>query len=282
MKKFLGTFFLFSLIGIASAFAATQPEAKQIQLSPLFPPALKVHPHYIDQWSAPCIFTKTANSQHVTSTNWSGYAAMNSLTDPKMNSVSAVSGKWTIPTLHKSSSKQTYSAIWVGIDGYSNNVVEQLGTMQYLAEGKQHNYAWIEMYPARPYEINSFPVHVGDVIFASLVNDHLSNNFKFTLKNKTREKKVTLSTGQPDAKNQSAEWIVEAPSSDSAVLPLAKFSKITMSHCSATIRGVKGPIQAHGRKNASITMQTAESIVKSAPSRLRSEGSKFSVTWKHE
>jgi hypothetical protein len=282
VKKITLSLLLFGLIGISSVFAQTGHEPKKVKLSPLFPPALKVHQHYIDRWTAPRISIKALKFTHSLSTNWSGYAAANNLSEPKINSVSAVSGQWTIPKVYKTLSEATYSAIWVGFDGYSNDIVEQVGTSQDWYKGKQDNYAWIELYPSWPYEILSFPVHVGDKIAASVTNDDNSNHFTFTLKNKTRNKKVVISSYQPDAKNQTAEWIVEAPSSESGVLPLAKFSKITMSNCMATIKGIKGPIKAHHRKYDAITMVTEGQIIKSLPSKLSSNGTKFSVTWLHE
>ena len=51
-----------------------------------------------------------------------------------------------MPTV--SGSGPTYSSVWVGIDGYSSNTVEQIGTEQDVsANGKTSYYAWYEMYP---------------------------------------------------------------------------------------------------------------------------------------
>ena len=51
-----------------------------------------------------------------TSSNWSGYAVETNLNSPQSNSVTAVSGSWTVPTV--TGTGTAYSAIWVGIDGY--------------------------------------------------------------------------------------------------------------------------------------------------------------------
>ena len=50
-----------------------------------------------------------------------------SQTRPQSNAVSDVKGTWTVPTV-TSSSVNSYSAVWVGIDGYADNTVEQIGT----------------------------------------------------------------------------------------------------------------------------------------------------------
>ena len=76
-----------------------------------------------------------------TSTNWSGYAVSGAA-----DSVSKVAGTWTVPTV--STSTNGYSAVWVGIDGYSSSSVEQIGTGKEVYGGKASYYAWYEMYPS--------------------------------------------------------------------------------------------------------------------------------------
>ena len=104
-----------------------------------------------------------------TSLNWSGYAAETNLSKPASGAVSNVVGSWTVPGVQASTpSKDTYSSAWVGIDGYSDNTVEQIGTEQdWTASGKSY-YAWFEMYPNYAYEIVGFPVDQGDMISAQV------------------------------------------------------------------------------------------------------------------
>ncbi len=79
------------------------------------------HPHI------PGPRTKSVPAGQVASTNWSGYAAETNFNHPKKNSVSAVSASWIVPTVIASGG-DTFSSIWVGIDGYSTSTVEQIGT----------------------------------------------------------------------------------------------------------------------------------------------------------
>src|SRR5205823_5527538 len=99
-------------------------------------------------------FTQSALSNTTTqsvavSTNWSGYSSFTSLQHPATGSVTSVIGSWTIPTLSPST-QTTFSSAWVGIDGFSDQTVEQIGTEQDWYNGKQVNYAWFEMYPQFP------------------------------------------------------------------------------------------------------------------------------------
>ncbi len=91
--------------------------------------------------------TLAANPDASSSTNWSGYAAATSLDDPQSGSVTAVSGSWIVPTVTATSSRgTTYSSVWVGIDGYSNSTVEQIGTEQDVVNGTPEYSVWWEMY----------------------------------------------------------------------------------------------------------------------------------------
>ena len=218
-----------------------------------------------------------------TSLNWSGYAAATSLTRPSSSSVTAVEGSWTVPTLSPLPG-HTYSSAWVGIDGYSSSTVEQIGTEHDWTPTGQQNYAWFEMYPQNGYELVGFPVNKGDNMGATVVYKG-RNVFQLTIVNYTHEVYTVVPTSYTtvrNAKRNSAEWIVEAPSSESGVLPLAKFGTIAMTNCTATINGKTAPINSTAWKNDPLTMTTMSGIPKAVPSKLSSNGQSFTVTWKHQ
>lgn len=218
-----------------------------------------------------------------TSLNWSGYAAATNLLTPQANSVSAVSGSWIIPTVIASQSAHTYSSNWVGIDGYSDGTVEQIGTEQDWRNGGQHNYVWFEMYPQGAFEIVDFPINPGDHFSASV--SYAGNSvFSLTITNHTRNATYDVPnkyTKSPNAKRKSAEWIVEAPFLD-GVLPLADFGVASFTNCSATINGVTGPINSSHWQNDALTMTTQNNVPKAVPSSLTSNGTAFTITWQHE
>lgn len=218
-----------------------------------------------------------------TSLNWSGYVSATNLQNPSLNSVKAVSGTWTVPHVIQSSSSHTYSSLWVGIDGYTNGTVEQIGTEHDWSSGQQQNYAWFEMYPKGAYEIVGFPVNAGDSITASVT--YLGTSvFKLTITNNTRHvtytvpRTYTISTA---AQRSSAEWIMEAPYLN-GVLPLADFGTAGFTNCSATINGRSGAINNSHWQYDALSMQTQNSIIKSLASSLYSNGKAFSLTWQHE
>ena len=223
-----------------------------------------------------------------TASNWGGYAVETSLASPQRNAVNAVYGSWRIPTVSGSTSRDTYSALWVGIDGDSDNTVEQLGTEQDWTPGGQHNYVWFEMYPHRSFIVSGFPIEPGDTFSAS-VNYAGGELFVLSITNLTKGVSYTVPPKytKMKASRESAEWIVEAPSGG-GVLPLADFGTVSFSNCSAKVNGVTGAINNPAWQYDPITMTSGSTTVKAQPSTLRDSTvrgttvSAFSARWHHE
>lgn len=231
--------------------------------------------------------SRHAPSPHIhieegTSLNWSGYVAVTSLGNPKKGSVSSVIGSWTVPTLHPTLDN-SYSSIWVGIDGYNNGTVEQIGTEHDWVFGiGQENYVWFEMYPRGMYQLIGFPVNNGDVMGAE-VSYMSRNTFNLSVINYTQGVYTVIPKRytQASAQRSSAEWIVEAPYY-LGVLPLANFNTVTFANCEAMINGKVGTIGSKLWMNDPLTMKTTTSAIKAVPSSLTPKGDGFSIAWEHE
>ncbi len=190
-----------------------------------------------------------------TAKNWCGYAAESSLGAPLSNSVSAVSGSWIVPAVTRSSNAAANAqgltsdcAVWVGMDGFSNDTVEQIGTNSYVENGVSLYYAWYEMYPGEIVPIDGLggiTVKPGDSITASVQYGVPSDpgQFQLSITDNTSVpvQTYTISQSNSTAFRTSAEWIVEAPSTTS-ILPLPTFSPVTFTGATATIGGTTGPI----------------------------------------
>jgi Peptidase A4 family len=183
----------------------------------------------------------SASSLLGNSINWSGYAIAAS-----PGPVTSVVGSWTVPAV-TGGAGSTYSAQWVGIDGYTSPTVEQIGTESDVTNGVANYYAWYEMYP-RGYVTLPLTVHAGDVISAGV--SYGSGGFTLTLTDSTSGK-PTFSTTQTmsNADLSSAEWIVEAPSNNRGPLPLANFGTTSFSGAQATIAGTTGAIDSFSGSN---------------------------------
>jgi hypothetical protein len=167
-------------------------------------------------------------STTVVSTNWSGYAV-------QAANVTAVRGSWVVPTV--TGTGTSFSAAWVGIDGFNSSSVEQIGTDSDIVNGHPTYYAWFEMYPSLPVNL-SLSINPGDTIAASVY--YSSSNFTLNITDGAQSFSKTLS--DPSAKRSSAEWVQEAPSSSSGVLPLANFGTIKFSNAQTTVGTTTGPI----------------------------------------
>jgi len=211
-----------------------------------------------------------------TSSNWSGYAVETNLDTPQSNAVTYVTGTWTVPAV-TSTANNAYSSIWVGIDGYDSNTVEQIGTDGFWINGEAVYSAWYEMYPKFPVTI-PITLTPGDTITAS-VSYVAKGTFSLALTNLTTKETFTTKQKCPSADRSSAEWIVEAPWSG-GVLPLANFGSTTFTGCSATINNHQGPINDTSWQYDAIDMVNySTDAVKADTGDLSKKGTGFTVTW---
>jgi len=214
--------------------------------------------------------------------NWAGYAVETSLSSPQNDAVTDVKGSWTVPAVNCASAPNSYSSFWIGIDGYSSGTVEQIGTDSDCSSKKAVYYAWYEMYPAYPVNLN-IKVSPGDTINAEV--KYLGNNqFTLTLTNTNKKTGTTYSTTQAlsGAARSSAEWIAEAPSVGGSITSLANFGQVYFTGCQVTLNGHTGPINDNAWQSDAITMVTRNGIFMAQPSSVSTDGSAFLVTWYHK
>ena len=242
------------------------------------------------------------------STNWSGYAVTGS-----NGSVTDVKGSWIVPTATCSdtsiASSGGYASFWIGIDGWSSNTVEQIGTdsdcVSSTGVGKTPTYyAWFEFYPQSGYYIGDpsrnftgYVVQPGDVMAAE-VTIAGGHNFTVTITNTSRGWTFSKTSSVKGAKQSSAEWIAETPccQKGSAVYPLANFGiadygsdRTQIASTSfATVHGVTAAIGGFGNNVQDVTMVSEGdpggspvNTVMAQPSKISDSGSSFSVTWEN-
>ena len=206
--------------------------------------------------------------------------------------MSAVYGSWIVPTVSGSSSGQTYSAVWVGIDGSSDSTVEQIGTEQDVVNGTPVYSAWWEMYstgnqqPAQP--ISSMTIEPGDSITALvqyITSGTYAGDFYLSIVDTSRANdsfstyESSSATQSPSAQRTSAEWIVEAPSVGSGVADLANFGSVTFTNATAVINGVSGPIDSSSWQSEAINMVSSNGVAYDTTSVLTNSGTSFVVTY---
>lgn len=201
----------------------------------------------------------------VQSTNWSGYADTST-------TFSTAAGSWTEPSVSCTSRQQQLAAFWVGIDGFTSGSVEQDGTLAECYHRSAFYFSWWEMYPTNAIQVVGSSVAPGDSISASVARSGTSYTLKVTDSTHSANS-FTTTQSCSSCVNSSAEWIAEAPSGSSGVLPLANFHSWTLS--GATVNS--GVISSFA--DDEITMINSSGQVKAQPGPLNGSGNGFSVTW---
>ena len=88
----------------------------------------------------------TATPIALNDTNWSGYIAASDLQNPQPT-VTGISASWTVPKIKASSQRDTFSAVWIGIGGFFDNTLIQVGTEQDDIGGLGNYTVWYEFLP---------------------------------------------------------------------------------------------------------------------------------------
>ncbi len=244
--------------------------------------------------------------------NWSGYAVTGAT-----GSVSDVKSSWTVPSVASTcaSTPDGYAAFWTGIDGWTSNTVEQIGTDSDCVNlvgnktGTPTYYAWFEFYPQDAYLIGEYSssgscksdcVEPGDIVSAEVKFSGTAATgfrrrgaqlFTVTLTDQTQGWSFTTSSTVPGAKQSSAEWIAEAPygcDTSSGFCNLSDFGTVdygdyltSVANTSyATVAGVTQPLGSFGssvQEAVMVSYSGAETMAQ--PSSLEGGGTSFTDVW---
>lgn len=185
-----------------------------------------------------------------TASNWAGYA----LTAGGYNEISAT---WTVPSVQSGSG---LSAMWIGIDGFNNNDLIQIGTEQNSTANGASYYAWWEVLPAAEASIQQVPITAGDQVSARIVKN-AANSWTLALTDNTTG--ASFQTTQSyTGTGTSAEWIMEAPNLGSQGSDLAHFSTFNV-----TSIDVNGGDPNLTQQDAGVMIQSGRQVATpSAPS----------------
>jgi hypothetical protein len=211
--------------------------------------------------------------------NWAGYSIASNFRDPPPV-VTGVSGSWVVPQV-EISQNDTFSAVWIGIDGFFGKTLIQTGTEQDSAGGVLYYFAWYELLPNDSVTITTINVSPGDIITASinLVNSG-ENLWSISISD--------VSTGQSfsqdfsyDSGQLSAEWVVERPDvgndTNMMISTTANFGSVTFSNCKATIGNEH---KAFGYfPSVRIFMYDQQGTRLADTSNYNSDGSSFMITY---
>jgi len=198
------------------------PDALTSWLQVVTRPSTMVDPHLVSRTDVVHHFAEAGVTHGY---NWSGYVA-----DAKKNrSYSSVHGEWNMPTVVACENvSNTFSAFWIGLDGYSLSELSQEGTEQdcYYIGGSYYSnyYAWSEVLPNQPTEkqITAFAPNPGDYMYATVwignssgvrTNNGSGGYVWFYMNDQSQGVYAQFSTklGSTYFDGKTVEWIMERP-----------------------------------------------------------------------
>jgi hypothetical protein len=203
-----------------------------------------------------------------TSHNWSGYAATSA-------TYTGVSGTWTVPQPNTSGSSTGVGATWVGIGGVSSHDLIQAGTQDVSAGGGQAQFqTWIETLPQASQQV-PLAVAPGDSVTVSIDEQSAGSGlWTISITNNTSGQSYHTSVNYTSTQS-SAEWIEEAPSGSSGVLPLDNFNSVSFTAATAVVNGQTVDLMQASAQP--ITMVNSNGQALAVPSGVASDGSSFNV-----
>lgn len=168
-----------------------------------------------------------ADTSYSNSVNWSGYVATG-------RTFNKIQGDITVPTV-TCTSPNAQVLFWIGLDGFSNSTLEQVGVgAQCNGTSTPTYFGWWEMINGNSgNEIHKVAATQLKIVPGNKINclvaaiSH-SNYFTLQLYNSTTRQKLTsLTEGGYATQRQSAEWIAERPLiNGTQYSPLAKWSNV--------------------------------------------------------
>lgn len=231
----------------------------------------------------------SASADTTLSQNWSGYAVHGT-------NFQWVSASWRQPRPVCAAGQTRYSAMWVGLGGYSltSGALEQVGTELDCLRGRAASSAWYELVPG-PSHTLAMAVRPGDLLAASV--SAVGGRVTVAINDVTRHRSFRQTFTPTTFDVSSAEWILEAPSSCVAgtvfcqTLPLANFGRATFSKVRAqatdgTVGGIVSSawqqtkiVLGPGGTQFVINAGGGGAIGTASPTGLSGSGSSFSISY---
>lgn len=211
-------------------------------------------------------------SSAVGSYNWSGYADSGT-----SGTFTKVSGVWRTPRL-SCTREDGLSSAWVGLDGYSNDTVEQDGTFDWCYEGHAFYFTWWEMYPNSAAEVGN-AVRPGDKIKAEVTRS--GADYTLSVTDATHKANSFSQTATCDAcANSSAEWILERPGfATTGTAPLADYHSWKLSSATETANGKSGTISSYPSHKQIDMVDATRTYLLNTTSGLMGGGAMFVTHW---
>lgn len=221
------------------------------------------------------LFFQGSSVQHLTSLDWGGYVVVSNFANPQPMVV-GVSGSWIVPQVNVSQ-KDTFSSVWIGIGGYTDETLIQIGTAHNSINDSAAYSVWYELLPHYSATITTMDVSPGDKIAASItLVDATKNEWSLEIVDATKGQSFSQNFFYASSR-LSAEWIVEKPTVNNILSSLADFGSVTITDAKVTMNTNAGTISDFPFSQFTIYDRQNRELV--TVSSLISNGSSFTVKY---
>ena len=205
----------------------------------------------------------------VSESNWAGYVDV----AKAGTTFRSMSAEFRVPTV-KCTSSNSQASIWIGLDGKTDNTIEQLGLSTNCDLGTPVYQGWYEMFP-KGTVYRGYYSHPGDLISLSVSYNYSNHQYSFVYDDKTNAASSfsipAVCPAKYTCRNLDAEAIMEAAGGTN----VSRFSKVTFSDTSIVTRtGKRGAFAASSLWNLTESFMQHTSI-----SRPSDGGSVFSISY---
>jgi hypothetical protein len=205
---------------------------------------------------------------------WAGYVVRT-----YGGSFEEVRGSWVQPQI-VCNRPGSSAAIWVGLGGANSDseALEQVGTSADCSGSALVSHsAWYQLFPAPPVEL-PLTIRPGDTIAAEVAVS--GRTVTLALRNLSTGSSFSTERWMRSPENDSAEWIVEAPSACFVTcfqLPLADFDRVRFTNSFATAGAQTGMIKNPAWSRRRLEMSIRPGWTTAVPMSLSDNGSSFNV-----
>jgi hypothetical protein len=197
---------------------------------------------------------------------------------------SCVEAIWVQPKVRCRGTGVQSAVYWVGLGGFEQRSLVQVGTESVCSGGEATASAWHESLPLERFSIrSSLPISVGDRIWAQ-VRWLGGSRYRISLADLTTRRRFAVEVVNKALKRASAEWIVEAPTGGCPnrchTLKMPDFGTFRFSGAWTTIASARRQIDAERFTHSVETMVNPAGAVRAEVTTTGASGTSFAVRWR--
>jgi hypothetical protein len=195
-----------------------------------------------------------------------------------------VEATWLQPSIRCHGLSPQSVTYWVGLGGYDETGLVQIGTESTCVNGHRLVSAWRESLPRQHFSVRlGLGIRVGHKIRAQ-VRWLGGTRYRLIVVDLSNGQHLTVDDSNAGVHRTSAEWIAEAPTGGCPkhchVVKMPEFGTVTFLDAWATVAGRRVPLDGYGFTHVKMTMETSSGAVRSRVVSVAPSGTSIEVRWR--